>query len=186
MRLVDLPHDSGPRRIPRGGALAVVIAVLALAIGGLTWLTLGGRAAPRSRPASSALARVQLPGHVRVCGQSAILGGGPARPPRGAVVVRAGDNSGVNWTLANTTYWFAPGQHTLRRGAYTQIDPGPNDTFVGAPGAVLDGQHRNYYAFAGDSARVTISYLTIENFGTPGGNMNQGVVNHNSASGLDG
>ena len=49
MRLVDLPHDSGPRRIPRGGALAVVIAVLALAIGGLTWLTLGGRAAPRSR-----------------------------------------------------------------------------------------------------------------------------------------
>ncbi len=48
---------------------------------------------------------------------------------------------------------------------------------------MLDGQHRNYYAFAGDSPRVTISYLTVENFGTPGGNMNQGVVNHNSARG---
>ena len=184
MRHADLRHDGGPRRFPRGGALAVVIAVLVLAVGGLTWLTLGGSAAPpRPRAASSALAGIQLPGHVRVCGQAAILGGGPARPPHGAVVVRAGDNSGVNWTRANTTYWFAPGRHTLSRGAYTQIDPGPGDTFVGAPDAVLDGLHRNYYAFAGDSPRVTISYLTVENFGTPGGNMNQGVVNHNSARG---
>ena len=38
---------------------------------------------------------------------------------------------------------------------------------------------------AGTATTVTISYLTIQNFGTDGGNQNQGVVNHNSARRLD-
>ncbi len=48
---------------------------------------------------------------------------------------------------------------------------------------MLDGQHHNYYAFGGRAPGVTISYLTIKNFGTTGGNKNQGVVNHDSATG---
>lgn len=194
MKDANLRHDGdrqripligtlGPRRFPRGGALGVVIAVLVFALGGLAWLSLGGRAATRPTAASGVLAQIRLPGHIRVCGVASLLGGGPTSAPRGAIVVRAGDDSRVTWTRPGATYWFAPGLHTLGRGSFTQIQPGPGATFIGAPGAVLDGQHHNYYAFAGESPRVTISYLTIENFGTPGSNMNQGVVNHNSARG---
>ncbi|MGH3276770.1 MAG: right-handed parallel beta-helix repeat-containing protein, partial [Streptosporangiaceae bacterium] len=48
---------------------------------------------------------------------------------------------------------------------------------------VLDGRHANYYAFGGDAPNVTISYLTVRDFGVIGGNNNEGVVNHNSATG---
>jgi hypothetical protein len=48
---------------------------------------------------------------------------------------------------------------------------------------VLNGGHANYYAFGGAAANVTISYLTIEDFGFNGGNQNQGVVNKDSAAG---
>src|SRR5262249_61945798 len=47
----------------------------------------------------------------------------------------------------------------------------------------IGGLHRNYYAFGGSAPGVTISYLTIRNFGIKGGNMNEGVVNHDSATG---
>jgi hypothetical protein len=120
--------------------------------------------------------------HVRICGNSSILDGGPSARPTGAVSVPAGDNSRVNWKRAHTTYWFAPGIHTLGRGRYSQIQPGTGSTFIGAPGAVLDGRQVNYYAFGGNAPHVTISYLTIENFGTAGGNFNQGSVNTNSAA----
>jgi len=121
--------------------------------------------------------------HVRVCGNSAILGGGPSARPAGAISVPAGDDSRVKWKRPHTTYWFAPGIHTLGPGRYSEIQPGTGSTFLGAPGAVLDGRQVNYYAFGGNAPDVTISYLTIKNFGTPGGNFNQGVVNANSASG---
>jgi len=120
---------------------------------------------------------------LRVCGNSADLGNGPTAAPRGAIVVAAGNDSKVNWGSPNATYWFAPGVHILGPGIYTQIDPGNGASFIGAPGAILDGQHANYYAFVGYASNVTISYLTIENFGTNGGNMNEGVVNHNSGAG---
>ena len=64
-----------------------------------------------------------------------------------------------------------------------QIQPGTGSTFIGAPGAVLDGRQANDFAFADNAPDVTISYLTIENFGPPGGNFNQGAVNANSAPG---
>jgi hypothetical protein len=118
----------------------------------------------------------------RVCANSAILGGGPATAPRGAVTVPAGDDSGVTWHRPRTTYWFAPGTHTLGPGGFTQIIPASGATFIGAPGAVLDGRRINFYAFGGSASHVTISYLTIRDFGARGGNLNQGVVNHNSAS----
>jgi len=120
--------------------------------------------------------------HVRVCGNRRVLGGGPSSAPAGAVSVPAGDDRHVNWKRPHTTYWFAPGVHTLGPGSYTQIQPGTGSTFIGAPGAVLDGQQVNYYAFTGNASKVTISYLTIENFGTSGGNFDQGAVNHDSGS----
>ena len=126
----------------------------------------------------SALARP-----VHVCGNSSVLGHGPSRPPAGAVRVPAGVNAAINFGRPHTTYWFAAGIHTLGGAAYAQINPGRGATFVGAPGAVLDGQHKNYYAFADHASDVRISYLTIENFGTEGGNNNEGVVNHDSGTG---
>jgi len=118
-----------------------------------------------------------------ICGNPAILGGGPVTPPGGAVTVPAGDDSGVNFSLASTTYWFAPGTHTLGTGAFSQINPGSGSTFTGAPGAVIDGKQTNLYAFVGGSTDVTITYLTIQNFGTWGSDQNEGVVNHDSGVG---
>ena len=113
-----------------------------------------------------------------ICGNHSVLDG-PASPPAGAVIVPAGDNHGLSWN-AHTTYWFAPGTHTLGTGEYDQIIPADNDTFVGAPGAIIDGQHKNDFAFTQHAANVTVQYLTIKNFVSP---QDQGVVNHDSADG---
>jgi hypothetical protein len=94
--------------------------------------------------------------------------------------VPAGDNSGVNWNQASKTFWFAPGTHTLGTGQFSQIIPASNTTFVGAPGAILDGQHKNAYAFTQHASNVTVKYLTIQNFISPN---DEGVVNHDSADG---
>src|SRR4051812_29291190 len=77
-----------------------------------------------------------------ICNNSSELNG-PSSAPSGAVTVAAGDNSSVNFTTANTTYWFAAGTHTLASGAFSNIVPGNNSTFIGAPGAILDGQNDN-------------------------------------------
>lgn len=114
-----------------------------------------------------------------VCGTDA-LAAGPTSPPAGAVAVAAGDNSAVDFSRADTTYWFAPGVHTLTADEFAQIIPGDNATFVGAPGAVLDGQRRNAYAFTQRARDVTIRFMTIQNFVPP---RDQGVVNHDSADG---
>ena len=94
-----------------------------------------------------------------VCGSSSL--NGPTTPPAGAVVVPAGDNSGVNLRQANTTYYFETGTHTLGTDQYAQIMPGNGATFIGAPGAVLDGQRLNQYAFSQQATGVTIRYLTV-------------------------
>ncbi|MGH7729044.1 MAG: right-handed parallel beta-helix repeat-containing protein [Vulcanimicrobiaceae bacterium] len=107
---------------------------------------------------------------------------GPASPPAGAVTLPAGDNSSLN-PVANVTYWFAPGTHTFGTGQYGQIIPADDDVFIGAPGAILDGKNLNDYAFTQHATGVTIEYLTIQNFGTPGGNGGEGVVNHDSGVG---
>jgi hypothetical protein len=115
-----------------------------------------------------------------VCGSPAVLAGPPS-PPANATVVPAGDDSGFDLGESNTTYWFAPGVHLLGSGQFTQIIPGDGAAFIGAPGAILNGAHVNDYAFGGSASHVTISYLTIENFGLWGDNEDQGVVNHNSS-----
>ncbi|WP_344477155.1 right-handed parallel beta-helix repeat-containing protein [Nonomuraea monospora] len=81
---------------------------------------------------------------------------------------------------ANTTYYFATGTHTLGADKYAQIMPGDGATFIGAPGAVLDGQKLNQYAFTQHATGVTIKYLTITGFVAP---QDEGVVNHDSGDG---
>jgi hypothetical protein len=123
-----------------------------------------------------------------VCGHTGVLSG-PASAPAGAVTVPAGNNASVfdDQLPANTTYYFAAGTHYLGSGEYAQINPGSNDTFVGAPGAIISGDdpgssgyRQNDFAFVGNGTGVTgvtIEYLTIENFSPPG---SQGAVNTNS------
>jgi hypothetical protein len=112
----------------------------------------------------------------RICGNTSLLSG-PASAPAGAVVVPAGKNSSVDLGRAGTTYWFAPGVHTLGSGEYGQIVPGDHSTYLGGPGAILDGQSRNKYAFTQHARNVTIKYLTVRNFVAP---MSEGTVNHDS------
>lgn len=81
--------------------------------------------------------------------------------------------------VANRTYWFSGTTFNIH-----QIQPAAGDVFVGAPGAILDGQHTQQKVFAeifgGNSDNVTISYLTIKNYNTP---QDQGLVNSESRDG---
>ena len=140
-------------------------------------------AAPRPAPASGSSSAPSSP-PVTWCET-----GLPASPhtsaPSGAVTVPAGDNSSFNFATPGTTYWFAPGTHTLGTSSNGQIDTASGDTYVGAPGAVLDGQNVNQYAFIGNyqdlsDENVTIEYLTIENFHPSQGG---GAVNGNGNNG---
>src|SRR5580658_6910827 len=116
-----------------------------------------------------------------VCANASILSG-PATAPAGAITVAAGDDSALAASAQppNTTYWFAPGTHTLGSGQFSQLQPGNGDVYEGAPGAVISGQGQNDYAFVSDATGVTIEYLTIEDFIAP---QSEGVVNQNSATG---
>ncbi|UNP29614.1 right-handed parallel beta-helix repeat-containing protein [Lysobacter gummosus] len=115
----------------------------------------------------------------QVCGNTALLTG-PATAPAGAVVVPAGDNSGFNFNRPGATFWFETGVHTFGDDLYGQIIARDNATYVGAPGAVLDGRNLNLYAFTGSAQHVTVRYLTIVNFGRGADNNNEGVVNHDA------
>ena len=117
----------------------------------------------------------------KVCDTSALAG--PANAPSGAIVVQPTQKLDdlVQSRSSAATYWLAPGVHTLGSGQYSQVIPHTGDTFIGAPGAILDGRHLNLYAFVGNAANVTISNLTIQNFGAAGDNPNEGVVNHDQA-----
>lgn len=108
---------------------------------------------------------------------------GPVTAEPGAVTVPAGDNTGFNFSQTNTTYWFAPGEHTLGLGQYSKIIPGSGSTYIGAPGAILDGKNNNQYAFSGTASDVRIAYLEIRNFGRGLDNNNEGVINHDSGTG---
>jgi Right handed beta helix region len=112
----------------------------------------------------------------KVCGNASLLSG-PANAPAGAIIVSAGDNSSLDLSESGKTYWFAPGVHTLGTGQYDQIIPSDHSSYIGAPGAILDGQGKNQYAFTQHASNVTIKYLTIRNFVAP---MNEGTVNHDS------
>jgi hypothetical protein len=164
-----------------------------IVVAGVIALALGAFRSPGASQASSAAGSgPSVTGQgsppVRVCGNTAILGGGPSAAPTGAVIIPAGNDSDTvlahQWTIKpDTTYWFAPGKHTLGTSQFDQIIPANDDTFIGAPGAILDGQHKNLYAFTQKASNVTVRYLTVQNFGAPGDNNGQGVVNHDEGAG---
>ncbi|RCH64297.1 right-handed parallel beta-helix repeat-containing protein [Streptomyces sp. SDr-06] len=109
---------------------------------------------------------------------------GPASAPAGAVSVDpsvAGDLAAkTRSSPPNTTFWLRPGRHTLEQDRYAQVIPKDGDSYIGAPGAVLDGRRTNQYAFGGTARDVTLRYLTVQGFVAP---QNEGVVNHDSADG---
>jgi hypothetical protein len=150
-------------------------------------------ATPTSTPTSTSSAPSDPPSTpagapAAVCDNASVLAG-PATAPAGAVTVPAGNNASLfgDQLPANTSYYFATGTHYLGSGEFAQINPGKNDTFIGAPGAIISGvnpgsagYHQNDFAFVGNDTSdtgVTIEYLTIENFSPPG---SQGAVNTNS------
>jgi hypothetical protein len=81
--------------------------------------------------------------------------------PAGAILVDPavpGDlDSKTRAAPAGSTFWLRPGTHTLGSGQYDQVIPKDGNTFLGAPGAVLDGQGKNNFAFTQHARNVTIS-----------------------------
>ena len=181
-----------PRRA-RDAAFALIVAALALAASAVSVVGPPGDAGtsaptlavePGATPGGSAPSLGSAPSSppVAICGNASELTG-PSSAPPGAVTIPAGNNSDLtaSYQLAtNTTYWLAPGVHTLGTGPYSQFQPDEGDTFLGAPGAIIDGQGLNQFAFTfdpdGSTANVTIEYLTVRNFTSGEG---EGVVNQN-------
>jgi hypothetical protein len=156
--------------------LAVAVVVGALGVASQTWWKTETVVAewPTTPPA-------------QICGNAEILGGGPTTPPAGAIVVPAGDNSNLtpNWhengfSAQDKTFWFAPGVHTLGTDEFDQIQPGNGSTYIGAPGAIIDGQGLNRFPFTGQATNVRIAYLEVKNFTAP---LDQGSVNHGGGRG---
>ena len=150
--------------------LAVAVVIVALVVAGVVVL----RPRPGSRSASPL---VEPP--AQICGNASILDG-PGAPPPGALTVPVGTNLDTV-TQANppgSTFWLAPGSHTLGTGPFDQVRPKDGNVYIGAPGATLDGQTKNRYAFVGIARGVVIRNLTIQNFGTGASNADEGVVNH--------
>jgi len=180
---------AGQRRIARvslalaaTGAIALTLAACTGSVDAVTRSALAASLAPKAaKPETPPGPVAPTAPPVRVCGNAAVLNG-PAAPPKGAVQVPAGDNENVDFSQPDTTYWLAPGVHTLGTGEFSSIDPASHDSYVGAPGAILDGQHANDSAFDGTAEHVQVEYLTIRNFGSWGGDQQEGAVNHDSGS----
>jgi hypothetical protein len=108
-----------------------------------------------------------------VCGTSMLTGPGTA--PAGAVTVSPGASTiqaAISSHAAGTTYYLAAGTYSIT----ASIDPRDGDTFIGAPGAVIDGSNTQPVAFGlnDHAANVKIEYLTIQHFAGP---QNNGIVN---------
>ena len=166
----------------------VTVAVLAALVSGCA-----GATRPTASPSPSALSPSFSPTAADAVARGAVgvrpalcarAPAGEPTAPAGAVVVdpaTAGDLMAK--TAANpsgTTFWLAPGVHTLGTGEFAQVIPKDHDTYLGAPGAVLDGRGVTRYAFTQHAPNVTIRYLTVRGFNPP---RNEGVVNHDSADG---
>ncbi|MEV6738056.1 right-handed parallel beta-helix repeat-containing protein [Streptomyces sp. NPDC051104] len=167
----------GIKTRPWASAVAPLVLVLLVATG-CDSTPHAARAKPPAVPTTSGARSTSL---ARVCANPAA---GPAKAPAGAVTV---DPAVVGDLVAktkssppHTTFWLRPGKHRLDPDRYAQVIPKEGDSYLGAPGAVLDGRKKNQYAFAGTARDVTIRYLTVQGFDAP---QNEGVVNHDSADG---
>jgi hypothetical protein len=157
------------------------VAVLLGALAPLVAISCSPAAAPTTPTADVAKTSAPTSPVAAVCGK---MPPGPATAPAGAVTVDPavpGDLAAM--TRANppgTTIWLRSGTHRLGNDRYDQVAPKDGDTYLGAPGAVLDGSKINQYAFAGQAKNVKIQYLTVQGFVAP---RDEGVVNHDSGDG---
>ncbi len=109
-----------------------------------------------------------------VCGTSML--DGPTSAPAGAVTVSPGASTIQDAIAAHpsggTTYYLAAGTYSVSGS----INPNDNDTFIGAPGAIIDGANTQQVAFGlnDHASGVTLKYLTIQHFVGP---QNNGIVN---------
>lgn len=164
-------------------AVPAALLVLVLAAGGCTGTPGTGAEPTRASSASGApgTSGAPAPSAARVCAGPAP---GPAEAPAGAVTVDpavVGDLAAkTKSSPPNTTFWLRPGTHRLEADRYAQVIPKEGNSYLGAPGAVLDGLKTNQYAFGGSAGQVTIRHLTVQGFIAP---HNEGVVNHDSADG---
>ena len=157
---------------------AASIFILVFAVFGVYWLLASHAQTPSDSSASTANPVHTAP-PVTWCEK-----GLPVSPytsaPKGAVTVPAGDDSSYDNSNPKTTYWFAAGTHTN-----LSIEIAHGDTYIGAPGAIINGGNNIQYAFQAqynDTAdqNVTIKYLTIENFHP---NQGGGAVNGSGGNG---
>jgi hypothetical protein len=158
--------------------------VRAVGVGAVFALLAGCSAAvPTAAPPQAGRHAAELPsaGVGAVCDRTSP---GPTAPPADAVTVDPGVDSDLATKTkarpAGTTFWLAPGVHTLGTDQYGQVQPKDGDVYLGAPGAVLDGRELNRFAFVGQAKNVTIASLTVRGFVPP---QDQGVVNHDSGDG---
>ncbi len=109
---------------------------------------------------------------------------GPESAPPGAITVEPDiDGDLAAKTKSNppgSTFWLGPGLHTLGRDQYGQVAAKNGNTYIGGPGAIIDGRGLNNYAFTTEARDVTIRHLTVRGFVPP---QDQGVVNHDSGAG---
>jgi parallel beta-helix repeat protein len=140
-------------------------------------------ATPSAAPPTTASPKAPTAPPAKVCGNAAALSG-PKTAPAGAVTVTPAQNLEDLSAKSppGTTFYLTAGIHKLGGGAYTQVIPKQGNRYIGAPGAVIDGDNSNRYAFTGYAIDVQIRNLTIQNFGTPRGTNDEGVVNHNAAT----
>ena len=119
----------------------------------------------------------------RICGSRGLRG--PTARPTGFRAVSPSQRLDlvVERAPRGTRFWLREGTYRLGGGEYNQVQPKSGMVFSGAPGAVLDGQEKNLYAFTGQASDVTIEHLTIQNFGTALDNRDEGVVNHDQGDG---
>jgi hypothetical protein len=112
----------------------------------------------------------------QVCANPLVLDG-PSAPPPGSFTVRVGqDIEEMSASRpARRTFWIEPGVHVLK----SSVVPKDGNTYIGAPGAIIDGQDMRNIAFWEEYFDrsvddVRLAHLTIQNF-TSGG-QDQGAV----------
>lgn len=119
---------------------------------------------PLSRLTAGLLA---LPLLLIACSQNSPLAPSEAHGPTlqpaatGAIIIRPGDiiQKLVDARPAGTAFLIKTGVHRRQ-----SVKPKNGMTFVGEPGAVLDGENATTYAFWGDADNVTIRNLEIRNY----------------------
>lgn len=115
-------------------------------------------------------------------GEDLELLNGPASAPGGAITVTPGvDNlpALTNASPAGSTFYLLAGDHVYDSGnQFDQTAAKAGNTYIGAPGARINGRWFNRYCFTGTATNVTIRYIEVCNFTSP---FDEFVINHECA-----